>query len=93
MVAILWARGNRHGALELESLWNDLMMAHGFALLRGYVKERFASPEDKVHLREVCPLHTHIALAPQCSIVLARAYQKVPRAPPGSADSRGRGWW
>ncbi len=75
MVDILWACGNRHAALELESLWNDLMTAHGFTLLCGYAKERFASPEDKVGLREVCALHTHIALATQCAIVPARDYR------------------
>ncbi|MHB1513958.1 MAG: MEDS domain-containing protein [Acidiferrobacter sp.] len=75
MADVLWACGNRYGALELESLWNDLMAAHKFTLLCGYAKERFASPEDRVYLRELCVLHERIALAPEDSTVRAGDYR------------------
>ncbi len=74
MADVLWACGNRYGALELESLWNDLMAAHKFTLLCGYAKERFASPEDKVYLRELCVLHERIARASEDSTVRAGDY-------------------
>jgi hypothetical protein len=48
MVALLWADGNVTGALELESLWNDMASKRQFFLLCGY-------PEG---LLDDAPLHT-----------------------------------
>ena len=31
MVALLWADGNRDGAIRLEELWNELRKGHHFA--------------------------------------------------------------
>jgi PAS domain S-box-containing protein len=36
MVALLWAAGNREGAVRVEQLWNDLQGVHAFALLVAY---------------------------------------------------------
>ena len=36
MVGLLWDQGNIEGALELESMWNDLAEHHDFALFCGY---------------------------------------------------------
>ncbi len=74
MADILWARGNRYGALELESLWNDLMAAHRFTLLCGYAQERFAHPEDEMYRREVCALHVQTALVSDGSMARVRDY-------------------
>lgn len=60
MVDLLWAENNRHGALELESLWNDLGQMHEFTLLCGYHLSGFADGENDPAFRQVCAAHTHV---------------------------------
>lgn len=60
MVDVLWAEDNRHGALELESLWNDFGQTHEFTLLCGYRRDRFVGCENDDAFREVCAAHTHV---------------------------------
>lgn len=60
MVDLLWAANNRHGALELESLWNDLGQMHEFTLLCGYHLSGFADSENDPAFRQVCAAHTHV---------------------------------
>lgn len=60
MVDLLWAADNRHGALELESLWNDLGQMHEFTLLCGYHLSGFAGSADAPAFRQVCAAHTHV---------------------------------
>ena len=58
MVALLCARGNVAGAMELESLWNDLAESRQFSLLCGYP----ASMLDSAALEQVagvCESHAH----------------------------------
>ncbi len=63
MVDLLWGLHNRHAALELESLCNDLGVAHDFKMFCGYSGQYFASPEDQGYLRELHGLHTHVVSA------------------------------
>lgn len=59
MVALLWDDGNVTGALELESLWNDLAEHYPFSLLCAYPTSAF---EDArlVDLGRVCDLHSAV---------------------------------
>lgn len=60
MVDLLWAANNRHGAFELESLWNDLGQLHEFTLLCGYQLSGFAGSEDALAFRQICAAHSHV---------------------------------
>ena len=58
MVAILWAEGNKNGAIELEMLWNDLMEKNSFALLCAYPIGNFSDEEKNRELRHICRAHS-----------------------------------
>lgn len=58
MVALLWAKGNREGALRLEQLWNRLGASHPFTLFCAYQKDAFGAEVGPY--REVCHEHTHV---------------------------------
>ena len=60
MVAVLWAQGNREGALCLEQLWNRLGASHPFTLFCAYPKSAFGT--EMGPYREVCHEHTHVFL-------------------------------
>jgi len=59
MVAILWEAGNVTGALELETLWNDLLAEEDFSLYCAYPIDILedAGRDQLVHM---CELHTDI---------------------------------
>jgi hypothetical protein len=57
MVDLLWKRGNRTGAIQLETLWNQLATSHAFSLLCGYSMRNFY---EGAGLADVCRLHTHV---------------------------------
>lgn len=46
MVALLWAEGNREGALRLEQLWNELARTRSFSLRCGYPLNSFYREDD-----------------------------------------------
>lgn len=59
MVALLWDQGNVAGAIELESLWNDLAGLRQFSLLCAYPISALAAAElGDVH--DVCRLHSAV---------------------------------
>ena len=58
MVALLWAQGNREGALRLEQLWNRLGANLPFTLFCAYPKDAFGAEVGPY--REVCHEHTHV---------------------------------
>lgn len=58
MVAVLWAEGNREGALRLEQLWNRLGASRPFTLFCAYPKDAFGAEVGPY--REVCHEHTHV---------------------------------
>ena len=60
MVNLLWREGNRAGAIQLESLWNELSAAHSLELLCGYSMSNFASADDAAQFEEICAQHTHV---------------------------------
>jgi hypothetical protein len=59
MVAVLWAEGNKTGALELEAFWNDLLNDRAFHLHCAYPRLGF-SPSDGDGLAAICGTHSHV---------------------------------
>jgi PAS domain S-box-containing protein len=60
MVALLWADGNKAGAIRLEELWNDLAKAHRFALMCGYTMGAVAGSSNDESFGSVCTCHTRV---------------------------------
>ena len=59
MVAVLWEKGEKAGALALEKLWNDAMQERAFHLHCAYPGWLFDGDEGEI--RPICELHTHVA--------------------------------
>lgn len=59
MVAVLWDKGNKAGALALEGLWNDLLNENAFHLHCAYPRSLFS--QDEPGMLNVCESHTHVA--------------------------------
>jgi DcmR-like sensory protein len=54
MVALLWAEGDRNGALVLKELWNDLTRRMSFPLLCAYPASVFSTDaEAVVHVADI----------------------------------------
>ena len=62
MVAVLWAEGNREGAIALEELWNQLGKIYSFTLLCAYPKMGFGSPCEAHAFSRACLAHSTIIL-------------------------------
>ncbi len=60
MVALLWAEGNREGAIQLEELWNRLGKRYRFALLCAYPMGGFGEDSDALGLNGVCSCHSRV---------------------------------
>jgi hypothetical protein len=60
MVAVLWAQGNKTGALQLEALWNDLLNDRAFHLHCAYPRSLFANAEEASGMESICESHSHI---------------------------------
>jgi hypothetical protein len=58
MVALLWADGNRTGAIELEQLWNDLARQQAFSLFCAYPAACAETKGDGPSLEHVCAAHS-----------------------------------
>jgi hypothetical protein len=58
MVAILWAQGNKAGALELEKLWTDAMNEEAFHLHCAYPRWFFG--KNSSDMQDICEVHSHI---------------------------------
>jgi MEDS: MEthanogen/methylotroph, DcmR Sensory domain len=58
MVAVLWERGNKAGALALEHLWNDLLSQRAFHLHCAYPRSLFSG--DALGMANICDSHSHI---------------------------------
>ena len=59
MVALLWQDGNVAGALEVESLWNDLALRRQFSLLCAYPTGELVGARLG-DLGRVCELHSEV---------------------------------
>jgi anti-sigma regulatory factor (Ser/Thr protein kinase) len=63
MVALLWDDGNMIGAIELESLWNDLLEHERFTLLCCYPTTTL-SGVSLLDVQAVCDLHSAVLPPP-----------------------------
>jgi hypothetical protein len=63
MVGTLWSRGERHAAIALECLWNDLRSRVDFGLYCGYPVDVLADEFQIGSMRGVLCSHTHMASA------------------------------
>ena len=60
MVAVLWEAGNRIAALQLESLWNDLLYDREFHLHCSYPRNLFRTSSEVAMIRAICDVHSHV---------------------------------
>ncbi|HKT23079.1 MAG TPA: MEDS domain-containing protein [Terriglobales bacterium] len=60
MVAALWEQGNRIAALQLESLWNDLLYDREFHLHCAYPRNMFRTNAEAAMIRAICDVHSHV---------------------------------
>jgi hypothetical protein len=60
MVALLWAEGNRHAAIRLEELWNELGKSQRFALFCAYPLALFGDDSHAVPFNGICACHTRV---------------------------------
>ena len=60
MVALLWEAGNVSGAIELESLWNELAQDHQFSLYCAYPISSLFEDGDLIAASRVCDHHTGV---------------------------------
>jgi hypothetical protein len=60
MVAVLWEQGNRIAALQLESLWNDLLYEQEFHLHCAYPRNIFRTNSEAAMIRAICDVHSHV---------------------------------
>jgi len=63
MVALLWDAGNVLGAIELESLWNDLARGPLFSLLCASPLASVSRPSHPEAFEQVCHLHSSVQTA------------------------------
>jgi hypothetical protein len=62
MVALLWDQGNQVGALQLESLWNDLSKSHPFTLFCAYPLSCMKWAPDTADFRGICSTHSSVRI-------------------------------
>lgn len=60
MVAVLWDKGNKEAALELEKLWNDALSTRAFHLHCAYPRWSFIDDPNGLGLAAVCQAHSHV---------------------------------
>ena len=60
MVALLWAEGNRHAAIRLEELWNELGREHRFSLFCAYPRRHFKGNAAAEPWLDVCKTHSRV---------------------------------
>lgn len=60
MVALLWAEGNRHAAIRLEELWNELGRSQRFTLFCAHPMASFADESHAVPFNGICACHARV---------------------------------
>lgn len=59
MASVLWERGNKAAAADLESLWNDVRESHRFQLLCSHRRGSFGAC-DAESFEALCGLHSRV---------------------------------
>jgi len=67
MVALLWQRGQKQAAIELERLWNLLLRDRPLHLHCAYPRRFFNGDRDAAAYQLVCGTHTHILESEQAA--------------------------
>jgi len=67
MVAVLWAQGNKEGAIRLEELWNDLAKTYSFALFYAYPLQSFVNNSNAAPFVHICHQHSRVISSENCS--------------------------
>jgi hypothetical protein len=60
MVALLWADGNRHAAIQLEELWNQHGTSERITLFCAYPISAFADESHAVPFNGICACHSRV---------------------------------
>jgi anti-sigma regulatory factor (Ser/Thr protein kinase) len=74
MVALLWDAGNVSGAIELESLWNELAETQQFSLYCAYPLASLVAAGDLTAANRICEHHSNM--------IGPRSYGSAPSFPP-----------
>ena len=67
MVAVLWERGERSAALQLEQWWNELLEQQDFHLHCAYPKHLFLGATGSGAMDEVCSHHSIVLGSPNAA--------------------------
>jgi hypothetical protein len=65
MVNILWQKGLRDRAIELEGFWNRLAALYPFCLFCAYSLNGVNAPCDPVSVTSICRAHSHFYVHPR----------------------------
>jgi anti-sigma regulatory factor (Ser/Thr protein kinase) len=79
MVGLLWDAGNIEGALDLESMWNDLAEHHAFALFCGYSMSSLEATGDLAAAKQMCDRHSNVLTLPDTSATVSPPSDSAPR--------------
>lgn len=60
MVGLLWEDGNLAGAIELETLWNEVAAHHTFALFCAYAMSSLETSADLTAVKRMCDQHSSV---------------------------------
>jgi hypothetical protein len=60
MVGLLWAEGNKDGALRLEHLWSRLQLREKFPLFCGYSRAQLKAETLESDIRTICAAHSRV---------------------------------
>ncbi|HEY7240554.1 MAG TPA: MEDS domain-containing protein [Burkholderiales bacterium] len=63
MVDVLWQRGERDSAVQLEEFWNNLAQLQSFSLLCAYRMDNLDGEAYRGPLECICKSHTHLISA------------------------------
>lgn len=85
LVGVLVAEGNVTAALQLETLWNELMRDLPFALCCGYPMQPFRNDRSAAPFLQVCGQHSHVFPAERRSRVRLTERQANPNQQQGRA--------
>jgi MEDS: MEthanogen/methylotroph, DcmR Sensory domain/Histidine kinase-like ATPase domain len=99
MVDLLWRAGDVGGAIQLETLWNELIEELRFSLLCAYHSEALADPEHEHAVLEVCRLHSSVSRAAASPVPATRKVSRkfeprsdAPRAARHFVEEALRAW-
>lgn len=60
MAPLLWASGNRDGAIALEQKWSELSQRYRIPLLCTYPIRAFSDDDQAIKFERLCSHHTHV---------------------------------